>query len=317
MENQHTRYIAVSCFIIILLIPILSACNFTVQQPTKDPNAVSTFAAATIAANNQLQTIDAMQALLTSQSLTLEAPTITPLPSDTPVPPTQPVPTDTLIPEITQPVSTQAPLPTSALMLTADVETRCRQGPNPAFNTISFIRVGQQAEVIGKNPENTWWLIHDPQGTFGNCWVWGETTRVLGDASSVPVVQPPPLPTSPVASFSASFANIHICGGVATATFLVGNNGTLPFQSSNITVRDLTSDVILAGPESSNNPFLTGINACPPGNSTLQAGTSAWVTKGMGILPPSGTRGRGIIVLCTLPNLGGQCVEQRANFNFP
>jgi hypothetical protein len=317
MKNCRTRHFAACCVLITLLVPILTACNFTVQEPTKDPNAVVTFAAATIAAKNQQQTIEAMQAQLTSQSLTLQAPIPTSLPSETPVPPTQPLPTDTPIPEITQPISTPPPQPTSALMLTADVETRCRQGPNPAFNTISFIRIGQQAEVIGKNPENTWWLIHDPQGTFGNCWVWGETTRVLGDASIVPVIEPPPLPTSPVASFSAAFANIHICGGVAMVTFLVGNNGTLPLQSSNITVRDLTNDIILAGPESSNSPFLYGINACPPGNSPLQAGTSAWVTKGMGILPPSGTRGRGIIVLCTMPNLGGQCVEQRANFSFP
>jgi hypothetical protein len=203
-------------------------------------------------------------------------------------------------------------------MLTADVDTRCRQGPSTAFATISYILVGQQAEVIGRNPEHTWWLIRDPRGQFGNCWVWGETTRVLGDESRVQVVQPPPLPTAVTqVNFSASYGNIHICGGVATVVFRVDNSGTVDFKSSNITIRDVTSDIGLAGPESSNSPFMPNQNSCPPGFNTLPAGSNGYVSKGMGLLPPSGTRGRGIIVLCTQPNLGGQCLEQRATFTFP
>ena len=148
--------------------------------------------------------------------------------------------------------------------------------------------------------------------------MWGETTQLLGDNQSVPVVEPPPLPTNqPTVNFNASFVNFHICGGVAVATFAVGNTGTLDFRSSNITIWDVSHNVGLAGPESSNSPFLTSSSGCSPGFTTLPPGANGFVVKGMGFLPASGTKGRGIIVLCTLPNLGGQCLEQRANFTFP
>jgi len=307
-------------FLVILLFPLLNACNFVPAKETSDPNAIITYAAQTIAVNQQQGTIDAMQIQLTSQFMTMQAPTVTMPPTEEPLAPTEmpsatiPPPVDTLAPPTPFPPSPTPPAP----ILTANIETRCRQGPNPAFAVVSFILVGQKADVIGKNPENTWWLIHDPQGKFGNCWVWGETTQLLGDIQTVPVVEPPPLPTNqPMANFNASFANFHICGGVGVATFAIGNTGTLEFRSSNITIWDVTNNVGLAGPESSNNPFLTSAFACLPGFTTLPAGATAFVAKGMGFLPSSGTRGRGIIVLCTLPNLGGQCLEQRANFTFP
>jgi hypothetical protein len=305
------------CVCLALLLPALAACNFTVQETPLDEGGLQTAAAQTIAADQKQQTIDAMQALLTAQALTLQAPSATPVPTDTQAPSDTPAPTDTQ-PAPVVPPTQEAPPPPQPIMLTADIETRCREGDNPAFKTISFIRAGQQAEVLGKNPAVSWWLIRDPQGTFGNCWVWGETTRLLGDANQVPVIQPPPLPT-PVSnvSFSSVFANIHNCGGVAMAVFLVGNNGTVPFQSSSITIWDLTADEGLAGPENSNAPFIGNPGGCPPGNPVLPPGANAYVAKGMGFLPPAGTLGQGIIVLCTLPNLGGQCAEVRPTFTFP
>lgn len=322
MDKRHNQVNAVLLAAFLLLAIALSACNFSPAGPAKDQDAVLTAAAATIAAESQQQTIQALQAQETSQELTRQAPSATPEPTDTPLPPTEPPtlppPSITPPPPATQPVEPPTPQPPAALMLTANVETRCRQGPSQAFNTISFIRVGQQAEIIGRNPENTWWLIRDPQGKFGNCWVWGETTQPLGDASGVPVVQPPPLPTQPVTvNFSLSFVDFHICGGVAMATFRVSNTGTVALFSSNITIWDVTNNVGLAGPEASNNPFLVSASDCPPGFSSLPPGSSGFVTKGMGMLPAPGTKGRGIVVLCTQNNLNGQCLEQRVNFKFP
>lgn len=314
-NNPRSKYFILNILFGCLI--ITSACNFSPPEETSVPGEIETAAAATIASSLQQQTIEALEGLLTAQALTLQAPTVTLAPTQPfTETPTTPPPTLTQIPTSIPPTS--PPPSPQPLMVTANVETRCRQGPSTAFPTISYILVGQQAEVIGRNPEDTWWLIRDPQNKFGNCWVWGETTQLLGDESKVPVVQPPPLPT-PVTqvNFEASYANIHICGGVATVIFQVRNTGTVEFRSSNITIRDVTNDVGLAGPESSNNPFMPNQNSCPPGFSELPDGSTAFVGKGMGILPPSGTKGRGIIVLCTLPNLGGQCLEKRANFTFP
>jgi hypothetical protein len=185
---------------------------------------------------------------------------------------------------------------------------------------LSYLLVGQQAEILGINPEHTWWLIRDPMNRYLSCWVWGETTYPINNASMVPVVQPPPPPTlPPTASFSLSYNNFHICFGVAMATFHVSNTGTLTFASSQITIRDLTNNVILAGPENRNDPFYGGSSDCGAGFTPLDEGGSAYVLKGVAVsdMPPSGTKGRGIVVLCTKLNLGGQCVEQKANFTFP
>ncbi len=296
---------------------LATGCNFSPPKDTSIPGEIETAAAATIASNLQQQTIQALEGQLTAQALTLQAPTATQTATQIQAPTVTNAPPSPELPAITAPPTLPPPSP-QPLMIKADVETRCRQGPSTAFPTISYILVGQEAEVIGRNPEDTWWLIRDPQGKFGNCWVWGETTTLIGDKNRVPIVQPPPLPT-PVAqvNFETAYANIHICGGVGTAVFLVRNTGTVEFQSSNITIRDVTNDLGLAGPESSNNPFLANESSCPPGFSKLQPGSAGFVSKGMGLLPPSGTKGRGIIVLCTQPNLGGQCLEKRATFTFP
>jgi len=206
-------------------------------------------------------------------------------------------------------------------MLTARIETRCRQGPSTAWDVLSYLLVGQQAEILGTNPEHTWWLIRDPANRYLSCWVWGETTYPINNASMVPVVQPPLPPTlPPTASFSLSYSNYHMCSGVAVFTFHVINTGTLSFASSQITIRDLTNNVDLAGPESRNDPFYGGSSDCVGGFSPLDAGDSAYVGEFVAvsdIVGLSGARGRGIVLLCTRPDLGGQCVEQKANFTFP
>ncbi len=43
----------------------------------------------------------------------------------------------------------------------------------------------------------------------------------------------------------------------------------------------------------------------------------AFIAKGIGAPPPAGTKLRGIIVLCTAPNQGGQCVEMKVDFILP
>jgi hypothetical protein len=282
-----------------------------------------------MAVNQQMATIAILQAQLTAQAMTLQAPTNVP-PSSTVLPDTPTSVTSTFAPTWT-PLPTYTPLPTFTLlptatqpqvpMLTARIETRCRQGPSTAWDVLSYLLVGQQAEILGINPEHTWWLIRDPVNRYLSCWVWGETTYPINNASMVPVVQPPPPPTLPsTASFSLSYSNLHICFGAMMATFHVSNTGTLSFASSQITIRDLTNNVDLGRREPINDPFLGGSSACGTGFSPLEEGGSAYVLGWVGvseIVGLSGGRGRGILLLCTRPDLGGQCVEQKANFTFP
>jgi len=329
-RNKKRLTKGVSRFLSIMLLLGLGACNF-IPSPTAAPatpagDLIGTAAAQTIAVNQQQATIAALEAQLTAQAMTLQAPTLVPSATTEPtqiptaVPPSEaptwtPLPTYTLLPTFTFiPTISQPQVP----MLSASVDTRCRLGPSTTWDVLSFILVGQQAEILGINPEGTWWLIRDPANRYRSCWVWGQTTYPINNASMVPIVQPPPPPTTvPSASFNLAYVNFHVCGGVAMATFKVNNTGTMSFASSQITIRDLTHDVGVAGPESSNTPFYGSSNACGIGFSPLDEGDSAYILKGVGAMPLSGIKGRGIVVLCTKPNLAGQCIEQKTNFTFP
>jgi hypothetical protein len=328
MSKPKVRFIAGFVALAFICLPAASACNFTPKE-TEDRNiAVLTSAAQTIDTNSMQLTITAQQALLTSQAQTLAAPPPSlpavsqPVETQPPVQ-TEPPPVQTEAPPVQTeapppPVPTMAPLPPQLPKISADVETKCRSGPSPAYPVVSFILVGQQSVVLGANPEHTWWLIEDPRKPGSKCWVWGSTTRLISDSAGIPVVEPPPPPLSSGApSFQAEFTNFHGCGGVATATFRVYNSGGVPFLSSSILIKDLASDQGIAGPETSNNPFMDGAGNCPPGREALAPGSAAYIAKGVGAVPPAGTKARAVIVLCSAPNQSGQCVETNVTFVFP
>ena len=136
---------------------------------------------------------------------------------------------------------------------------------------------------------------------------------VTGDTTKLAVITPPP---PPVAAFQASFANLHDCG-VPTLTFWVKNTGGLTLRSSSITIKDMSTNTFISGPEESNYPFHGGANACGSGNDSLTAGSTSYLLKGLGFVLPSGTQTRAIIIICTEPSGGGSCVEVKVNFNFP
>ncbi len=230
------------------------------------------------------------------------------------VPSPEPVasPTST-VPALTfTPAATFTPsIPT----IIARVDTNCRSGPNLLYPRVGYLLVGQQSTVHGRNTSNTWWYIANLNRAGEKCWVWADTTTVSGNIAGLPVITPPPLPK--VTDFTLSFSNLHVCGGVTYMIFRVKNIGNDTFWSSSITIRDITHDQGFSGPEKSNTPFIPSAGACPPGVKQLPGGETAYVAKGIGTSLPSGTKMRGIIVLCTEPSLGGTCVEHKVNFVFP
>jgi len=78
------------------------------------------------------------------------------------------------------------------------IETvRIRSGPGTTYPRIGRLERGEQAEAIGRNSDDTWWQIELPgSATLG--WVSAAFVELLGDASTLPVVEPPTLtPTAP------------------------------------------------------------------------------------------------------------------------
>ncbi len=78
-------------------------------------------------------------------------------------------------------------------MVSVSVDTNCRTGSGKPYPSISWLNVGEAAEVVGRSPGGDFWIIKDIHGS-GTCWLWNQYTTVTGDTSHLPVVQPPPLP---------------------------------------------------------------------------------------------------------------------------
>ena len=136
------------------------------------------------------QTVTAAFNNLTETAKAAPTSTNTPIPTQPPPPPV----------EVTQPPSPpQAPAetvvpPSSGPTLIALEDTNCRMGADPIYPITGAFIKNMESRIIGTNENQSWWLIDDPRGEGQSCWVWGQTTRVNGDASSVPYIPSPQLP---------------------------------------------------------------------------------------------------------------------------
>ena len=97
--------------------------------------------------------------------------TSTPAPTDTPIPPTN-TPEPTIAPTETQtpePAATATATALPAPRVVAKSQANLRQGPGTAYPVVGSMAGGEQAEVLGRNAESTWWQVVLANGTEG--WV--------------------------------------------------------------------------------------------------------------------------------------------------
>lgn len=114
---------------------------------------------------------------------------VTPQPGDTPV---SPAPAGTLT---TTPTGTQAA--GGSAIVTARIGLNVRSGPGVEYPVIGGLSEGQSAQVVGRNPEGTWWLIVYPSNSDGRGWVSAkEDYSTPSNTEQVPVAEVTPLPTS-------------------------------------------------------------------------------------------------------------------------
>jgi CSLREA domain-containing protein len=104
-------------------------------------------------------------------------------------PPPAPAP---LPPEPTPVVTQEAPV-SCVPTFTATMNLTCRFGPDSAYKELGYLLQGESATIEGRNTNNTWWYIPNPDWQ-GNCWGWDGG----GDAICIPedltLVAAPPLP---------------------------------------------------------------------------------------------------------------------------
>ncbi len=173
------------------------------------------------------------------------------------------------------------------------------QGQNipPQEYSLPTLAPGQQATI------NLGWPINTSQYYYQftvNVAPKGFTDPNTGNNSYTEGVGP---------GFSASYVNVHICGSnFRYATFRLENTGTMAFESEFLTI----SPGYPGG--SNNNPFTSGPNGCPPGNSSLAPGGTAYTAANIGNSHGAATA---TVKLCTQDNVAGVCVERMVNFTLP
>lgn len=286
---------------LVLMVAAL-ACNFPgmTVEPTIDPHVLDTRVA---------QTIQAQQA---SASPTF---TLTPTLTFTPETPTQPTQGDiptagvTLLPTVG--ITPQPGAPT----ITASVDTNCRLGPGRIYQVVGYLLVGQQSTVHGRESTGQWWYIANLNRPSSFCWVWAQTTTVVGDTSQLPILTPPPTPTSQPFPL-VTFHNFHVCGFDNTAILRVVNTWDERLRSMRLTIIELATSFNLFGPAVVNFPFMFSPSDCPPGDDFLEPGNTGFIGGEVGPLV-TGAHLRAVVLLCTERDLDGECAEVRVDFVVP
>ncbi len=164
MKDRIPLYKLMSIFL--LAVMVLTACATPTPAPTQDPGPIQT------------------QAVQTSVSqMTASAPTSGP----TQVP--APGPTAS-IPVVNVALLTPAAGQPAAI---ANYNTYVFGGPGENYVVYTAFLGGQQAVVVGKNEDASWWAVSMPNAPTGSGWVSAGWVTVAG-VENVPVLPTPPVP---------------------------------------------------------------------------------------------------------------------------
>ena len=102
-----------------------------------------------------------------------------------------PIETLLALAELPTAIETSTSTPSVTLASPREQPVNCRVGPDISYAIIGALLVGNQAEVIGKNPDITWLYVRNPSDPSNNCWLSVDFINVDGPVELLPVVGPP------------------------------------------------------------------------------------------------------------------------------
>ncbi len=295
--------------IMILLISLVAGCNLPGGSSVPDANAVATAVQGTLIAQT-LQSLEANQQAAQQdqtqqqqnqgqqqdQGQQQQPPTFTHTPSLTPEP--------TFTPTSSVPI------------VSVSVDTNCRFGPGKPFELLGALLVGEQTEIIARDPSNVYWYVKNPDAG-GFCWLWGYYATTTGDIASLPVFTPMPTPTftptpTPIIDYTVSFREKDSCGANHYVEFRVENIGSAMFQSVWVTVtnNDDAETVDIAYEKFEE----WGGCAVNKSYEDLDPGDIGFTTSSALVNDPAGKSFSATIKACTEPALAGTCVTKSLNF---
>lgn len=272
-----------------ILLAVSLACTVSgTSLPTSD-SALGTMAASTIYAGLS-QTVATVTSINSSET------------------PTPALPTDTATPTLSPtPVFTPTPL---VPQLSVSVATNCRIGPGKVYARVGALMVGESAEIVGRNPEGTYWFIRNPDSNTSFCWVWGEYATISGPTVALPVFTPPPTPT-PTPEFTIVYAGMDTCVGW-WVEFKLHNEGETTFRSIAITVKDKNTDTSVS---MESNDF-TNVDGCTDSTTddSIPVGKTRMVSAPAFAYDPTGHKLHATITLCTETKQRGICTSDEIDF---
>ena len=297
---------------------LLIGCNWPMvqqspqaQQSVSDEDAVATAVQATViaraviaeltraASEGQQPPDQAQQSEQPGDQQAAEPPTETPTLSATP----------SMTPSPTSTATSSVP------MVSVTTNTNCRIGPGKPYELLGALLVGEEAEVIARDPSNQYWYIKNPD-KGGFCWLWGYYATTKGNVGSLPVFTPLPTPTftptpTPAINFNVTFHEVDGCVGW-NIEFKITNNGEVMFQSVSTSVTDnVTAETV-----PSQYDKFEEWNGCLVASTyqDLDPGDTGYTTGGTLTANPAGHSVDATIKLCTEIGLGGTCLTKNLNF---
>jgi len=213
-----------------------------------------------------------------------------------------------------QPTNTFTP---SVPMVSVSVDTNCRFGPGKDYELLGALLVGEQAEIVARDPSGLYWYIKNPD-RGGFCWLWGNYATTTGNVGSLPVFTPPATPTptatnTPVPEFTVVLDHMDVCG-VWIPIFKITNTGSLIWQSVSVTVTDTVTTEAVNWTDDQFKEF----NACILNLGTLQddlAANEVGFSPGNGLsADPTGHQIDATIKLCSQDGLAGTCMTKNMSF---
>jgi hypothetical protein len=219
------------------------------------------------------------------------------------------------------PTLTSTALPTFTMtpskpMLTVSQNTYCRTGPGSEYDLVTTVVVGDQVEVVAKDPYSSSWYIRNPDNPYGYCWVWGQYATVTGNTDIIPIFTPPPTPPptftpTPTADFSVAYKALSTCVQFYVK-FSIVNTGSVTWESVETKVTDLVTSVTVTQSKDKFEEW----NLCAAGihQSDLTPGESGEAWGGMFAANPTGHNMQATIKVCSQNALAGTCLSKTINF---
>ena len=200
--------------------------------------------------------------------------------------------------------------------MSVSAPTNCRNGPGKAYGVEGTLKVGETAEVYGRDPTSEYLYIRNPDPGVEFCWVWAEYATISSSLFALPIQMPPPVPTptmteTPVPSFDMEFIGYIQCAGWRIK-IQITNTSPQSFKSGKVVVKDEVTEVEL----SANLDDFTELNGCLPTatKEMIKSGETFLISSPQFDTNPRNHQFRAFITLCTGKEQSEGCITRKINF---